>query len=62
MMMCDPFYTSLDSLSSGDTKHKDIHYDPVPPPPEPDLPFVAIEEMKDWEFADGQWYIISEII
>ena len=53
MMMCDPFYTSLDSLSSGETEHKEIKYDPVKQPESPELPFEEIKEMKVWDFADG---------
>ena len=54
-----PFYTSLDSLSSGEIKRQDIHFDPVPQPESPDLFFVEIEEMNDWESVDGQCYYIS---
>ena len=52
-MMCDPFYTSLDSLSSDETNRQDINFEPVPQPKAPDLYFKKIEEMKDWEVIDG---------
>ena len=53
MMMCDPFYTSLDVLSSGDAISKGVSYEPVPQPESPKLYFKEIKKMKDFTYEDG---------